>query len=122
PGPALLRRRRDQPLSRRTRRGFPRRIQAARPGVLQLHRLGLRGETELPDLRRRRRRGPHLRAHPPPRPPQQIGAPRFLIDRVDLLELLAPYEKKGRRVEIGVLHLSALFDIHLSTYRRSVAI
>ena len=41
PVAALARGRRDQPLPRRSRRGLPRRLQAARPGVLQLHRLGL---------------------------------------------------------------------------------
>ena len=48
PGPALARGRRGQPLPRRPRRRLPRRLQAARPGVLQLHRLGLHRHAQLP--------------------------------------------------------------------------
>jgi len=69
----------DQPFPRRSRRRLPRRLQAARPRFLQLHRLGLHWPTPLPDLRRRRPRSPDLRGHRPERSRGEVGRRELLI-------------------------------------------
>jgi len=70
---------RDQPFPRRSRRRLPRRLQAAQPGLLQLHRLRLYRPTPLPDLRRRRPRSPDLRGHRPERPRGEVGRRELVI-------------------------------------------
>jgi hypothetical protein len=49
-------------------------------GAVLLHRLGLHRPTPLPDLRRRRPRGPHLRGHRPERPRGEVGRRELVIE------------------------------------------